>query len=206
MIYVARHGETDWNRAGRYQGRRESSLTEVGRAQAEALARALETSGIRRIAASPLQRCVRTAQPLAALLGIAVETDERLVEIAHGDWEGRLRSDIQREDPQTWHAWKEDPERVRFRGGESVADVLGRWRGFAAELAGNEETVIVTHDVVVRLAILDATDRGPAQLWEPRVVNAGYARFERDPRWRLLEECVDAHLRGVRTDPASQAL
>jgi broad specificity phosphatase PhoE len=95
---------------------------------------------------------------------------------------------------------------VHFRGGESVSDVLERWRGFARQLTGNDEAVVVTHDVVVRLAILDATGRGPARLWEPRVVNAGFAVFSGGTPWRLVDECEDDHLRGIDTDPASQAL
>ncbi|HKE36237.1 MAG TPA: histidine phosphatase family protein, partial [Candidatus Baltobacteraceae bacterium] len=92
-LYVARHGETDWNYEGRYQGQRESTLTELGRRQAEALAGALADSGARRILSSPLRRCVDTARPLAERLGISVETDDRLLEIAHGNWEGRLRAE-----------------------------------------------------------------------------------------------------------------
>jgi probable phosphoglycerate mutase len=206
VIYVARHGETDWNRDGRYQGRQESSLTALGSAQSRALAGAFAQRAITRVISSPLARCVDTARPLAQALRLPVETDARLLEIAHGDWEGRLRGDIQREDPQTWHDWKNAPERVRFSGGESVDEVLERWRGFARELDGNDETVVVTHDVIVRLAIVDATGRGLAQLWEPRVVNAGYAVFVPGTPWRLVEECADAHLEGIGADPASQAL
>ena len=99
MIYVARHGETDWNREGRYQGQRESQLTETGIAQADALADALSRKGVTRVIASPLARCVETARPLAQRLGIAVETDRDLIEIAHGTWEGRLRSAIERDEP-----------------------------------------------------------------------------------------------------------
>lgn len=206
MIYVARHGETQWNREGRYQGRLESSLTDTGRAQAEALARALRDKPVTRVVASPLLRCTQTAAPLAAALGVTLETDSRLLEIAHGDWEGRLRSEIQRDDAALWEQWRAHPETVRFRGGESLADVLARWRGFTEQFSGNDEAVVVTHDVVVRLAILDATGRGPAQLWEPRVVNAAYAVFRAGAPWRLEEPCVDDHLTGVAVDPASQAL
>lgn len=205
MLAVARHGETEWNREGRYQGRRESSLTGVGRSQALALAERLRTASVGRVIASPLERCVKTANPIAEMHGLTLETDERLIEIAHGDWEGRLRSQIESEDPELLRAWRAHPERVRFHGGESLEDVLLRWRSFVRELRGDIETVVVTHDVVVRLAILDATSRDAASLWEPSVVNGGFAVFASDP-WRLLDECVSDHLRGLEVDPASQAL
>jgi phosphoserine phosphatase len=206
VIFLARHGETEWNREGRYQGRRESALTELGHAQARALAQALASHPIARVVSSPLSRCVETAQPLASALAVPVETDGRLIEIGHGDWEGRLRSEIAERDAETYRAWREHPERVRFRGGESLADVLERWRTFAASMPGGDNVAIVTHDVLVRVAILEATGRSLARLWEPRVVNGAYALFSVQHPWRLIEECVDSHLGELRVDPAAQAL
>ena len=216
-VYIARHGETDWNREARYQGRRESALTERGILQAQALTRAVKDSVTRdggrivRTVSSPLKRCVETIRPLSSACSLRIETEPLLIEIAHGDWEGRLRADIEREDPDTFHAWKHAPAVVHFRGGESVGDVLVRWRSFRAlllEREVNETVVIVTHDVLVRLAILDATGRGINDLWEPRVVNGGYARFavSDDGRWELETECIDTHLAGIAADPGLQAL
>ncbi len=207
IVFVARHGETDWNRAGRYQGQRESILTETGFAQAGALARALADRPIERVFSSPLSRCVESAEPVARAHNLGIEIDERLIEIAHGTWEGRLRSDIERDDPQTMRDWRHEPDRVHFAGGESLADVLARWESFASSLHGEKEIVVVTHDVLVRVAILAATGRPLARLWEPRVVNGGYAAFEvRDEQWYLLEECLDTHLDGLRVDVSRQAL
>ncbi len=207
IVYVARHGETDWNREGRYQGRRESHLTATGRAQAAALARALEGVSVGRVVSSPLARCAETAEPIALQHGVTLEKDARLIEIAHGTWEGRLRADIEREDPTTMRAWREQPQLVAFDGGESLGQVLERWRTFAGELGGNDDVLLVTHDVVVRLAILEATHHSAARLWEPRVVNGGYARFAIvDGNWQLLDECLDDHLGGLRVDTAFQAL
>lgn len=205
MIYVARHGETDWNREGRYQGQRESHLTDTGRAQAQALAGALAGAGITRVISSPLGRCVETARPLAERLQLPIETDRDLIEIAHGVWEGRLRSELQREDAARMTAWKSHPTSVRFEGGESLADVDARWRRFMLRLGDADHVAIVTHDVVVRLAIVDAQERPLDDLWKPRVVNGGYAEFA-PHTWKLLRECADAHLAGLTVDTASQAL
>lgn len=207
IVYVARHGETDWNREARYQGRRESNLTQTGTAQAAALAEALAPFEIDRIVSSPLRRCVATAWPLSQRTRVAVETEPRIVEISHGDWEGRLRDDIAREDDTTFRQWQAEPQNVIFRHGESLADVRRRWRAFAAGLAGKHGVVVVTHDVLVRLAILDATGRDLKDFWSPRVVNGGYARFRvADDGWTLLDECVDAHLTGMLVDANAQAL
>ncbi len=206
-VYVVRHGETDWNREGRYQGRRESKLTELGHAQALAVGIALAGRPIERIVSSPLVRCRETAHPLSERIGVAVHTDDRLIEIAHGTWEGRLRDEIARDEPAMMKQWRTHPERVRFAGGESLAEVLARWRAFAESVSGERDLAVVTHDVLVRVALLDATDRPLSRLWEPRVVNGGYARFSVEKgRWHVIEECVDAHLGALRSDPSEQAL
>ena len=208
VAYVARHGETDWNRAGRYQGQLESTLTELGRSQAAALASALAGSGARRVLSSPLGRCLETAAPVAAALGVSVETDERLLEIAHGTWEGRLRTEIEREETGRMRAWRENPASVRFEGGESLDEVAARWRAFTESLTGkNEDVVIVTHDVLVRIAVLLASDRPLTMLWEPRVQNGGYASLSVEAeRWQVVDECRDEHLEGILADTAGQAL
>jgi broad specificity phosphatase PhoE len=206
MIYVARHGETDWNREGRYQGQRESQLTDTGIAQARALADALAQQPITRVIASPLARCTETARPLAKRLGVALESDRDLIEIAHGAWEGRLRSAIEREEPAVMRMWREHPERVLFDGGESLANVNDRWHAFVQRLGDADCVAIVTHDVIVRLAILAASGSALSQLWKPRVVNGGYAVFRGRGSWELVDACVDAHLGALTVDTATQAL
>ena len=207
QVYVARHGETAWNREGRYQGQLESSLTATGLAQAQALARALAPLRVDRIVASPLARCMQSAIPLAAAHALQVQRDDRLLEIAHGDWEGRLRAEIERDDPQTLQAWRERPSSVQFRGGERLQEVRERWLAFADTIVGKSTIIVVTHDVLVRLAILEARGASLDRLWEPRVINGGFSRYTvENGRWTLLEECADGHLGGLQVDVSQQAL
>jgi broad specificity phosphatase PhoE len=214
VIWLARHAETTWNVAGRYQGRLESELSELGVRQAAALARAFVERRQRaqtvpaRIVSSPLLRCTATAGASAQGLGLAVETDQRLIEIAHGTWEGRYRDELRANDPERYRMWREDPARVAFEGGETLGDVLARWRSFATELALRDEpTLVVTHDAVVRCALVDACGRTLDDFWKTNVENAAYAVLERDgERLRVLEECVHDHLAGLRADVAGQAL
>ena len=208
-VYVARHGETTWNLAGRYQGRRESALTGLGMRQGLALANAFttQTPRIERIIASPLVRCAATAQFVAERLNLPLETDDRLIEIAHGTWEGRLRDEIAANDPERFRAWKEDPAQVSFEGGETLADVRERWRAFAASLATDVPTLVVTHDAVVRVALLEASRRPLDDLWKVPVENAGYAVFSVDGgTWSISDPCVNAHLAGLRAQTERQAL
>jgi broad specificity phosphatase PhoE len=206
-VYVARHGETTWNVAGRYQGRRESALTALGMQQAFALAAAMDAAEVQRVISSPLLRCTATARPTADRLNLHVQTDDRLIEIAHGTWEGRLRDEIAANDPLRYRAWREDPGNVAFEGGETPAQVLDRWRDFAGALQPQGPTLVVTHDAVVRVALLFATGRGFDAFWDAQVENGAYATFEVDAgRWTLVEESAAGHLDGIRAATDAQAL
>jgi probable phosphoglycerate mutase len=208
-VYVARHGETTWNLAGRYQGRRESALTALGVQQGFALAEAFAHSQprVERIVASPLLRCNATARFVGDRLNLSVESDDRLLEIAHGTWEGRLRDEIAADDPDRFRAWKELPGQVGFEGGETLEQVRARWQNFAASFPDGGPALVVTHDAVVRVAILTAQDRSLDELWNVDVENAGFAEFEvAAGRWTLVRENVNEHLTGLQASIGGQAL
>ncbi|MBV8722678.1 MAG: histidine phosphatase family protein [Candidatus Eremiobacteraeota bacterium] len=206
-VYLARHGETTWNVDGRYQGRLESPLSPLGHRQAEALADAMAPLGLGRVLSSPLRRCTETAEPSATRARLPVEADERLVEIAHGAWEGRLRDELAANDPERYHAWRNDPARVAFEDGETLVQVRDRWREFAASFHPQAPALVVTHDAVVRVALVDAQGEDLDAFWDARVENGAYAIFELDEGgWRLLEPCVTTHLEGLRADTTRQAL
>jgi broad specificity phosphatase PhoE len=214
MIYLARHCETTWNLSGRYQGRLESALSGLGVRQGFALAEYFERRGTRGdsipefAVASPLLRCTATARFVTDRLGLQLSADERLIEIDHGTWQGRYRDELARDDSERYRTWREDPAHVAFEDGESLLDVRARWRAFAETLVREERDVlIVTHDAVVRCALLDVTRRPLQEFWQPKVENAAFARLETDgERLRLTEECVTSHLAGVRSSLAGQAL
>ncbi|HEY0797687.1 MAG TPA: histidine phosphatase family protein, partial [Candidatus Baltobacteraceae bacterium] len=136
------------------------------------------------------------------------EKDERLIEIAHGTWEGRLRDELAQNDPERYHTWRNDPATVSFEGGESLREVDERWRSFAASLVGYEDDILVTsHDAVVRVAILAATNAPLDDFWKVRAENGAFARYEPDrQQWTLLEECHVEHLGDARASIAKQAL
>src|SRR6202012_3125484 len=88
-VLVVRHGETPWNREGRYQGRTDIALSDDGRAQAARLGERLAGGKIGRASASPLGRARATPE---AIIGdrVKLQLDEGLLEISHGAWEGQL--------------------------------------------------------------------------------------------------------------------
>ncbi|HEY1728426.1 MAG TPA: histidine phosphatase family protein [Candidatus Baltobacteraceae bacterium] len=208
IVLVARHGETTWNKEGRYQGRQQSPLSELGIRQASALADAMATfePRIERIVSSPLIRCSQTAQLSADRLGLEVEIDDRLIEIGHGDWEKRLRDEIMSSEPQNWYLWKNEPSKITFSSGDSMQKVAERWQSFASTVPV-VPTLVVTHDAVVRSAIVLAQGLTIDDMWKIPMENAAYAKFDATAEgWKLLEPCVNAHLQGLRADIARQAL
>ncbi len=214
MIWLARHAETTWNLAGRYQGRLESALSALGVRQGFALAEHFFESAQRgdptpaRVVSSPLLRCTATAQFTATRLGLSVESDERLIEVAHGTWEGRYRDEIARNDPERYRAWREDPARVAFEHGETLVQVSARWAEFAATLVdARDDVLVMTHDAVVRCALVLAEDRPLDDFWDVRVENAAFATLASDgTRLGVLDECYTDHLRELRADISEQAL
>jgi probable phosphoglycerate mutase len=156
MIYLVRHGETEWNVARRMQGRMESRLTALGRRQAAAMARLLAELVKRdpparwRLVSSPLGRARETAEAISARLELPVEIDERLSEIAFGEWEGRLRDEVSPQHPELFASrdWLVSPP-----GGETYEEVWARASGWLAEqLADPQHRVIaVSHGVTGRL-------------------------------------------------------
>jgi probable phosphoglycerate mutase len=155
MIYLCRHGETEFNRERRVQGQSESVLTGLGRSQAAAMARLLQTltasdPGPWRLIASPLGRTRATAEAIGERLGLSVQFDDRLMEVSLGAWEGRLWSDLARLDPTLL----DDPERVfRGPGGETYADLMARVTAWLAEQEAepHRRLIVVSHGVAGRL-------------------------------------------------------
>jgi probable phosphoglycerate mutase len=173
-ILLARHGETPWNAEGRYQGQRDIALSENGERQARLLGERLAKVKITRAVASPLSRARRTAEfalgedriPMLAL-------EPGLQEIAHGDWEGLLASEIRERDPVRLRAWRETPETVQMPGGgESIVEVLDRaWPAFqrACEGLDDDDTLlVVAHDAVNRVILCRILGLPLSRLWSFR--------------------------------------
>ncbi len=156
-ILLCRHGETPWNAEGRYQGQIDIPLSEVGEAQAQALAVRLKDLTIHRAVASPLSRARRTAELALGDRSLALSLDPDLKEIAHGTWEGLLAAEIGEKDPERLRAWREAPETVVMPGGESLKQVSERaWAAFERACAGlgaKDTLLVVAHDAVNRVLL-----------------------------------------------------
>jgi broad specificity phosphatase PhoE len=156
MIYLVRHGQTEFNREGRFQGALDSALTPLGVSQARAYGRLLAElcPDAARIVSSPQGRARRTAELIAAAggLDLPVALDDRLREITVGAWDGRLRADVDREFPGARDGDRRYDWYFSAPGAESyksMADRLASWLEDAAKLDG--VTIAVSHGVAGRI-------------------------------------------------------
>lgn len=125
-LCLVRHGQTDWNLEGRYQGQSDVGLNENGLEQARDLAKQLAKETFAAFYASDLSRARVTAEVIAAEHGMPVLVDERLREINQGEWEGLLVQVIRDRYDDLWQSRKIDPAGWRPPGGETVAEVAKR--------------------------------------------------------------------------------
>ena len=132
-LILLRHGQTDYNATGRMQGHYDSSLSDVGRAQARAVVEPLRSFGITRILSSDLTRAHDTATPFAEALGLPVEKDRRLRETDLGEWQEKTSVEVDAAHPGARAIWRRD---VNWAppGGETHLQVGARARAVVDEL------------------------------------------------------------------------
>jgi broad specificity phosphatase PhoE len=155
-ILLVRHGETEWNRERRNQGRFDSPLTERGIAQAHAIGRLIRTlpnAAAARIVASPLGRAQRTAEIICEHLDPALELrfDDRLRELSIGSWDGLTYSEIELCSPGVFDGAGRSEWCFRSPDGERYEGFAGRVGDWLSEPLVAPLTVVVTHGIVSRV-------------------------------------------------------
>lgn len=143
MLYVVRHGETEWNAVNKVLGRTDIPLNDKGIKQAEEMARSLKDTKIDVFLCSPLLRTRQTADAISDVLGIGYKTDDRLIEQDFGRFEGVDRTDAE------YQAAKREFF-VRYPGGESFFDLAARVYSLIKELEGSN-ALLVTHGGICRI-------------------------------------------------------
>ena len=166
-VYLARHGQTEWNVAGRRQGRLDSPLTAHGVVQARHNASLLSEHQIDGVFSSPLGRARRTAEILA--VGRPVTVLDDLAEVSHGEWSGLTSAEIDAGWPGQRVAREADKYAFRFPGGESYADADVRAGRALAEIArsGARRPLVVSHEMVGRMLLKQLGVADSLQLRQP---------------------------------------
>ena len=192
MIYLVRHGQTQFNAERRQQGRLDSDLTPLGRSQAAAVGRLLQGLTGKpagwRLVASPLGRAQATADIIGRTLGLTAETDPRVTEVSFGEWDGRLRDELAAEHPEVFARkdWQ-----FSAPGGERYEDVHARVSGWLADLPpeSHRKVIVVSHGGagrVLRGAFLGLSCEETWAQAAPqdavfRMANAAIVRFDCQP-------------------------
>jgi probable phosphoglycerate mutase len=181
-IIIVRHGESEWNRIGRYQGQLDAPLSELGLRQAEALAHRLRNEPIHAIYTSPLQRAARTAEAVARYhADVPFTIEPALLEIDHGDWQGLTLDEVVTRYGQQLREWRAHPTRSQMPNGESFSNILKRVLDFRDELVcqyTNQNVLVSTHDVVVKILVADALGMNMDRINRIWVTNASISVVE----------------------------
>ena len=147
MIYLVRHGQTDWNLERRLQGHLDMPLNETGRKEAKICGEQLLSNQIDNIISSDLSRAKETALIINDFLRVPITFDSRLREINAGNLQGLLSENITEE---TWYIFNHEPHKLNA---ESLQDVYKRVKSFFEEIDTTKNTLLVTHGGIIRMAM-----------------------------------------------------
>jgi len=179
-LLLVRHGETDWNRDGRWQGGSDTRLNDLGREQARELAEQLDGS-IDALYSSDLARARETAEIVAAKLGLEVQVDPRLRERSFGSWEGLTMLEIEERFADSHRRWRAG-EGAGADDAEAFEDFFARVTEFLADvlrLHPDEEVLVISHGGSIRVihALAAGVDYVRDHRLIPGVPNCSVARY-----------------------------
>jgi broad specificity phosphatase PhoE len=164
LLYLVRHGETDWNREDRWQGHYDRPLSALGRAQAAAAARRLVGERITQVHSSDLKRALESAQIIAKACALEARADRALREVDVGSWAGLTRAEAKERFPEGYARRREGG--TGWEGGESYEQMGARVRAYVTRLLegspGSERIALVCHSGVIRVLVVHALGLAPA--------------------------------------------
>jgi broad specificity phosphatase PhoE len=207
-LLLVRHGVTDWNREGRFQGYQDPPLSTDGLNEARLLAQRLAAAPDEmpaRIVTSPLLRASQTAAAIAAAMPggpMALEDDARLIELGQGEWEGRTHAELEVNDAERYTAWRHSSPRRPPPGGESLEDATQRVGSALDEILkvgdiGAWPTCLVAHGGSLRIAARRLVGMDLQTAWHVELDNASLSILDRDvDGWRLVSWNDVTHLLG----------
>ena len=190
--YLVRHGETEWNAAGRIQGRADVPLSERGRLQMRLLAGRLAGREFSAVYASDLSRAVESARVIVGEAGSPVRTDADLREFCYGEWEGLTLEEVKARHGDTFaERLGRDENAFAAPGGEDSTEVLRRVRRFYAktveEHGDSADLLVVAHGGSIRALLVCLLGLADEFFWRFRVDCASLSTIASHPSGRVLE-------------------
>ena len=217
-VLLVRHGETNWNKEGRFQGQIDIPLNDRGWAQAEAAGNFLSDVAVDRAFASSLTRPRQTAEAILKqqAADLPITSCPGLVEIGHGAWEGCLEQEIRDGWPELLAAWQTEPHTVEMpgEGGETIQQVWDRsvvaWQEIIHSLKDGETALVVAHDAVNKTILCHLLGLGPQDIWAVKQGNGGVSVIDYAPggdaQHVVASLNLTGHLGGVLDRTAAGAL
>ena len=214
-IFLIRHGETNWNKEGRFQGQIDIPLNENGKDQARKTFEYLKNISFNKAFSSSMHRPYETAQIiLQNKKDLKIEKIDSLVEISHGLWEGKLESEIREKWPLLLKNWHDKPEEVIMPEGESIKDVSERsikaFDKICLSQKDNDLSLIVAHDAVNKTLICNILGINYSNIWKIKQGNGGITIIDLfdDPSKPPVISALNitTHLGGIIDSTASGAL
>lgn len=210
-IILVRHGETAWNKEGKFQGRLDVELSDVGRKQAKKLAEALRDVHIDYIYSSPLKRSLETAELIAGWHSKEVVSAEEFNEINHGSWEGMHLEAVIDAHGELYDTWLNNPHEAKMPGGEELENIRERAVRKLTEilaLTPDGTTVLIAgHDATNKVILCYALGMDNSHFWQIKQGNAAISILEYDDgifRMTLMNDTC--HLGGVLDETTTGAL
>ena len=173
-VILIRHGETEWNLLGKYQGQTDILLSEKGREQGRLLAKHFPFDKLDAIYASDLSRAVETADFVAKKFGLKVIPDIAFREMNFGDWEGLTYEEIVLKYPKGMNHFLTRPDILQVPNGETFPILQERAVKRLRELIKiheNETIAVAAHGGVIRCMLADALEMPLKNIWRIRQYN-----------------------------------
>ncbi len=214
-IFLVRHGETNWNKEGRFQGQINIPLNSNGKNQAKKASKYLKEINFNKAFSSSMDRPYETAQIiLQNNSNLEITKIEKLVEISHGLWEGKLENEIKKQWPKLLKNWHEKPEEVIMPEGESIKEVSERsvkaWGEICLAQKNKDLTLLVAHDAVNKTLICNILGLDFSNIWMIKQGNGGITIIDifNDPQKDNVISALNitTHLGGIIDSTASGAL
>lgn len=156
-LYIVRHGETDWNKEGRIQGRMDSHLTEKGRRYAQLLGERLKDVNFTEVISSPSGRTIETAKLICGERNLSVTKDASIMEMDMGPWQGLMKDDIKAKYRDGYECFMARPDLYQNEGAETFIDIYKRAEDFLDKLKNSNKSgslLIVTHGLFIKALFL----------------------------------------------------
>jgi broad specificity phosphatase PhoE len=179
IVYLVRHGESDFNRRGIFRGTIDVPLNEHGGLQAEALGRALAKTSLSAVYSSPLGRAVDTAHAVALHHDLEVTIDPHFTNIRLGIWQGKPKAEVAVQFPHEWSLWTKSPEKLLIPEGESLGEIRDRAWERVVQLVQREhvgeQIAIVTHRSIIKVILGAAIDLETGYFWKFHIDTASFS-------------------------------